>query len=183
MTDANDDQQSANKFNEDDFFEMLTRSQSKRMDDQRCSLKVMAAAAVAAATATTKDSTRKPLQQQNTNSATASVGCGAVPKENRYAIVFFLEMASNSSFLFVFRNALLSMIADLQSERMDEQRAMLPGLVNRRLSSPHNNGPPQPSNSNATNSTTAALDEGFLDMLMRSQVNLITCMAFGEVPI
>lgn len=28
------------KMNEDDFFEMLSRSQSKRMDDQRCSIKV-----------------------------------------------------------------------------------------------------------------------------------------------
>lgn len=64
------------------------------------------------------------------------------------------------------------MIADLQSERMDEQRAMLPGLVNRRVSSPHNIGPTQQSsNTNATNST-AALDEGFLDMLMRSQVTI-----------
>jgi G-protein signaling modulator 2 len=26
--------------NDDDFFDMLTRSQSKRMDDQRCTLKV-----------------------------------------------------------------------------------------------------------------------------------------------
>lgn len=39
---------------EEDFFEMLTRSQSKRMDDQRCTLK---------ASGTDKD--RKPLMQQN----------------------------------------------------------------------------------------------------------------------
>lgn len=52
------------------------------------------------------------------------------------------------------------MIADLQSERMDEQRAMLPGLVNRRGVAANNfpaNAPP---------------DDAFLDMLMRCQVKL-----------
>lgn len=39
---------------EEDFFEMLTRSQSKRMDDQRCTLK-----------AAGSDKDRKPLMQQN----------------------------------------------------------------------------------------------------------------------
>lgn len=60
------------------------------------------------------------------------------------------------------------MIADLQSERMDEQRAMLPGLVNRRGVGANNfaaNAPAQP-------------DDAFLDMLMRCQVrrleNLVT---------
>lgn len=40
------------KPNEDDFFDLLTRTQSKRMDDQRCSLKVGGI---------------KPLAQQNQN--------------------------------------------------------------------------------------------------------------------
>lgn len=39
---------------EEDFFEMLTRSQSKRMDDQRCTLKAIGS-----------DKDRKPLTQQN----------------------------------------------------------------------------------------------------------------------
>lgn len=51
------------------------------------------------------------------------------------------------------------MIADLQSERMDEQRAMLPGLVNRRGVAANN----FPAN-------TPAPDDAFLDMLMRCQV-------------
>jgi G-protein signaling modulator 2 len=41
---------------EEDFFEMLTRSQSKRMDDQRCTLKAIGS-----------DKDRKPLTQQNNN--------------------------------------------------------------------------------------------------------------------
>ncbi len=51
------------------------------------------------------------------------------------------------------------MIADLQSERMDEQRAQLPGLVNRRGVATNN----FPANAPAP-------DDAFLDMLMRCQV-------------
>lgn len=40
---------------EEDFFEMLTRTQSKRMDDQRCTLKAIGSG----------DKDRKPLTQQN----------------------------------------------------------------------------------------------------------------------
>lgn len=66
-------------------------------------------------------------------------------------------------FDFNFRNALIEMIADLQSERMDEQRAQLPGLVNRRGVAANN----FPAN-------TPAPDDAFLDMLMRCQVKAIT---------
>lgn len=45
------------------------------------------------------------------------------------------------------------MIADLQSERMDEQRAQLPGFVNRANRNNSNHSP----------------DDAFLDMLMRCQ--------------
>lgn len=61
------------KVNEEDFFDLLTKSQSKRMDDQRCSLKVMGGAVGG-----NKESLRKPLVQQNSLPATI------VPRENRY---------------------------------------------------------------------------------------------------
>lgn len=48
------------------------------------------------------------------------------------------------------------MIADLQSERMDEQRAQLPGFVSNRA--------------NHINNSNPAPDDAFLDMLMRCQV-------------
>ncbi|XP_037046634.1 G-protein-signaling modulator 2 isoform X1 [Bradysia coprophila] len=115
------------KANDEDFFDLLTKSQSKRMDDQRCSLKV-----IGGAVGGNKETLRKPLVQQNSLPATI------LPKENR--------------------NALIEMIADLQSERMDEQRAMLPGLVNRRGVAANN----FPAN-------TPAPDDAFLDMLMRCQ--------------
>ncbi|XP_062546647.1 G-protein-signaling modulator 2 [Armigeres subalbatus] len=135
------------KNNDEDFFELLTRSQSKRMDDQRCTLKLTHAESV--------DSARKPLTQHNSNAATAAA------KDNR--------------------NALLEMIADFQSERMDEQRALLPGLkrisLNNATNRPGTNAgadglpsaqqPPQlPPSSDGIGTPP---DDAFLDMLMRCQ--------------
>lgn len=58
------------------------------------------------------------------------------------------------------------MIADLQSERMDEQRAQLPGLVTNRSinSQPTSNFPPR-----RQQTVDPAPDDAFLDMLMRCQ--------------
>ncbi|XP_053692984.1 G-protein-signaling modulator 2 isoform X2 [Sabethes cyaneus] len=136
------------KSNDEDFFELLTRSQSKRMDDQRCTLKLTHAESV--------DSARKPLTQHNSNAAVA--------KENR--------------------NALLEMIADFQSERMDEQRALLPGLkrislnnsatasnrpVNASSNSTTNNSQAQPQQPPPADNFETPPDDAFLDMLMRCQ--------------
>lgn len=66
-----------NKANEEDFFDLLTKSQSKRMDDQRCSLKVIGRSATTDATSSLP---RKPLSQQN--SFPTNMGA-PVPKENR----------------------------------------------------------------------------------------------------
>lgn len=56
------------------------------------------------------------------------------------------------------------MIADLQSERMDEQRAQLPGLVIGR-----NGVPRSPIVSQLNTRGDPAPDDAFLDMLMRCQ--------------
>lgn len=119
------------KTNEEDFFEFLRKTQSKRMDDQRCTLK--------APGSINKDIIRKPLVPQNNNNA--------IQKDNR--------------------NSLLEMIADLQSERMDEQRAALPGFVNRNLSNINNTTTTTTTTGNSVN--TPAPDDAFLDMLMRCQ--------------
>lgn len=56
---------------DDDFFELLSRSQSKRMDDQRCSIKInknisnASALTENAINASTGAISRKPLQQHN----------------------------------------------------------------------------------------------------------------------
>jgi G-protein signaling modulator 2 len=104
------------KTNDEDFFEFLTKSQSHRMDDQRCSLK--------------PDDTgiRRPLAQQNI----------LQPRENKHQ--------------------LLEMIENFQSERMNEQRALLPGL--RRSSA-----------NSAVVDAAAEPDDAFFEALMRSQNN------------
>lgn len=73
------------KANDEDFFDLLTKSQSKRMDDQRCSLKV-----IGGAVGGNKEMLRKPLVQQNSLPATI------VPKENRFDFKrnFFLSKCS-----------------------------------------------------------------------------------------
>ena len=59
------------KAQDDDFFEQLSRSQSKRMDDQRCSIKINKtpigsnAIVTGGVTAANTGATRKPLQQHN----------------------------------------------------------------------------------------------------------------------
>ncbi|XP_050101370.1 G-protein-signaling modulator 2 [Anopheles aquasalis] len=131
------------KNNDEDFFDLLTRSQSKRMDDQRCTLKLTHAESV--------DSARKPLSQHNSNPPAAG-------KENR--------------------NVLLEMIAHFQSERMDEQRALLPGLkrislnsANNSLSRPMNNNEPGAGSTPPEEDVSIGTppDDAFLDMLMRCQ--------------
>lgn len=148
----------ANKPNEEDFFDLLTRTQSKRMDDQRCSLKTIGHSQSQSG----RESHRKPLVQQNSLPAISSTQTPA-------------PSATKSN-----QNALLEMIADLQSERMDEQRAQLPGLVPspQNLQQRRNMGAPinsQPTINNPRGSSTTttrnepAPDDAFLDMLMRCQ--------------
>lgn len=62
---------------------MLTRSQSKRMDDQRCSLKVMDIATDITVASNSKAISRKPLLQQNSNQILSSANSTQIAKENR----------------------------------------------------------------------------------------------------
>lgn len=142
---------------EEDFFEMLSRTQSKRIDDQRCSLKVISQGQQSLPqTSREPPSIRKPLVQQNSLPATLTVpaatqSIASQTKENR--------------------NALLEMIADLQSERMDEQRAQLPTLPGL-IASPQNQQQRRnlmTSQAQAANRREPAPDDTFLDMLMRCQ--------------
>lgn len=133
---------------------MLTRTQSKRMDDQRCSLKVIGHSQ--SQSSREPPAIRKPLVQQNSLPAIPSTPQST--KENR--------------------NALLEMIADLQSERMDEQRAQLPTTLPGLVPSPQNqntrrnlinNQQSTARNTNSTSGGEPAPDDAFLDMLMRCQ--------------
>lgn len=123
--------QKPQKMNEEEFFEMLSRSQSKRMDDQRCSIKMIG-----------KDSQRKPLSQQNINSN--------VPKDNRNALLEMIadlqseRMDEQRAILPGLKNrganvisaqaqsnsapddAFLDMLMRCQGSRLEEQRSELP---------------------------------------------------------
>lgn len=90
------------------------------------------------------------------------------------------------------------MIADLQSERMDEQRAQLPGLVNRRSVGTSSKSSTAATTTNSSSSAPpnvshkptyiqrllpAPDDDSFIDMLIRCQVNhvqsnYIKCLCF-----
>lgn len=107
------------------------------MDDQRCSLKVMGAA-VGSTASQVAAGDRKPLQMNNQQNI--------LPKENN-------------------RHQLLEMIADLQSERMDEQRAALPGLVGNQATAAVAAATQQPKRERKAGEP----DDAFLDMLMRCQ--------------
>lgn len=121
--------------NLNDLFDLLSKSQSKRMDDQRCTLKA--------------GTDRKPLMQQNANNGVA-VAPAAVSKDKNHELI--------------------EMVAELQAERMDEQRAMLPGLKDPNvILAQQNNTNNGTSNNNVDAAATHQASEEFFDMLVRCQ--------------
>lgn len=126
------------KAQEDDFFELLSRSQSKRMDDQRCSIKINRhgsnnsnSAAVATA------SSRKPLQQQNSiqNSSAYPNGEGANCLPGLKTTASNNSSSSSSGHPQLARSAttteqvddeFLEMLMRSQGSRLEEQRSELP---------------------------------------------------------
>ncbi|GAB6022008.1 G-protein-signaling modulator 2 [Chamberlinius hualienensis] len=133
---------------DDIFFELLCRFQGNRMDDQRCSLNTMA---------------ENKENQRSISNSTASISSssGSTSRSsNRDTQSSSSTSSSNDSSLRV-KEELLDLIAGMQSKRLDEQRASLPGL---------NNNPPGPPSFLQRLSTDSSLpDDSFFDMLMRCQ--------------
>ncbi|XP_050700442.1 G-protein-signaling modulator 2-like isoform X3 [Eriocheir sinensis] len=159
-----DKNQSVNEessMDDDSFFELLSRFQSKRMDDQRCTLSIDGnkenhpqqqqkdgpppPPSVATATATqTRDHGGSLTSTGSTNGTTTPSDSGA----------------NNCGVL----EELMESIAGMQSRRMDEQRAslpQLPGLNNQQVILQRL--------SVAGSDTTPLPDDNFFDMLMRCQ--------------
>ncbi|XP_063865899.1 G-protein-signaling modulator 2-like isoform X8 [Scylla paramamosain] len=157
---------------DDSFFELLSRFQSKRMDDQRCTLSIdgnkenhpnqqqksdRSAAPPASATTQTRDHGGSLSSTGSTNGTTTPSDSGArvdlplqVPK---------LKL-DNCGVL----EELMESIAGMQSRRMDEQRAslpQLPGLNNQQVILQRL--------SVAASDSTPLPDDNFFDMLMRCQ--------------
>ncbi|KAG1666927.1 G-protein-signaling modulator 2 [Nymphon striatum] len=178
--------ESDRSMDEDSFFELVTRFQSKRMDDQRCSLTILDNKENEPAYSTTGRST---LGNKN-----GSVSCPNVPtigSASRHHETVLIAMVSmllegpnvlkqtahpymgaNSSRSTEhnqrLKEELMDLIAGMQSKRMDEQRASLPGLPGL------NNNPPAPTPppmlQRLSEESVAELpDENFFDMLMRCQ--------------
>ncbi|PNF40799.1 G-protein-signaling modulator 2 [Cryptotermes secundus] len=135
---------------EESFFDLLSRFQSKRMDDQRCSLTI----------AENKENTNSLPNSNHNNNAAASIK-PIMPLNNNNA-------ANSKTPSNALQDDLLDLIAGMQSKRMDEQRVALPHLpglhppaqsqVLQRLSVAGLGG---------DGSTTP--DDTFLEMLMRCQ--------------
>lgn len=115
--------QATRKAKDDDFFEMLSRSQSKRMDDQRCSIKVNPAGAPAVATG----ATRKPLVQQNslfvdpTNLPGLKSPSSAIPSAIGHG-----PLARSATTTQQPDDDFLDMLMRCQGSRLEEQRSELP---------------------------------------------------------
>lgn len=118
------------KAKEDDFFEMLSRSQSKRMDDQRCSIKINSAGGVVSGTAgmgAATGATRKPLVQQNslfvdpTNLPGLKSPSSAMPPAIGHP-----PLARSATTTQQPDDAFLDMLMRCQGSRLEEQRSELP---------------------------------------------------------
>ncbi|CAL4061356.1 unnamed protein product, partial [Meganyctiphanes norvegica] len=148
----NDKNSSVNEessMDEDSFFELLSRFQSKRMDDQRCTLSLESGSKENSPLHTAVDifPPNNPMSSVSSAMSINSSNSTSEPPINTAV-----------------QEELMEMIVGMQSRRMDEQRAslpQLPGLNNQqailqRLSV-------------TTNNSSALPDDNFFDMLMRCQ--------------
>lgn len=172
------------KAQDDDFFELLSRSQSKRMDDQRCSIKINkhSQGPNASAVAVSGAAARKPLQQHNSiqNNAAAfangdSSGNGSANclpgLKNQTNNASTNSTASSSGHPQLLRSAtatekvddeFLDMLMRCQSSRLEEQRSELPRpnvLIDAEA---------QPRNRTPGRGTTVP-DEDFFSLIMKVQ--------------
>ncbi|XP_030369871.1 G-protein-signaling modulator 2 [Scaptodrosophila lebanonensis] len=111
---------------EDDFFEMLSRSQSKRMDDQRCSIKIQRTGAAPAAAAVATGATRKPLVQQNSLFADPGNLPGLKSPTSATPSGAHAPLARSATTTQQPDDAFLDMLMRCQGSRLEEQRSELP---------------------------------------------------------
>jgi hypothetical protein len=167
---------------EESFFNLVTQFQSKRMDDQRCSLAIIDNKENQQASTLPSNIHGEYIYPGNGEGKVRSPGVThSLVRFPDVSLPSFLLLFSFSSYfvrlLFLtespsrLKEDLMDLIAGMQSRRMDEQRASLPrlpGLNNanpdilRRLSV-------EPAGEDAA----ALPDENFFEMLMRCQVRYL----------
>ncbi len=115
---ANSSLNKSGLLDEEDFFDFISRFQSKRMDDQRCSLTVPKAGDYPPA---------PPVQQQQLQNNQNSVNTGAVNKTSSSS-TSAAAASSGGAQNKKEGHELMDLIAGVQSSRMNEQRAAVPFL-------------------------------------------------------
>ncbi|EDW38869.1 GL13702 [Drosophila persimilis] len=114
------------KAKDDDFFEMLSRSQSKRMDDQRCSIKINPNGPPVAGAAT-GGATRKPLVQQNSLFVDPTNLPGLKsPSSGNASAMAHPPLTRSATTAAQPDEAFLDMLMRCQGSRLEEQRSELP---------------------------------------------------------
>lgn len=150
---------------EESFFDLLSRFQSKRMDDQRCSLNIVE----------NKENTLGGARTNN-NSALSNEKMGVLSSTtNNKATPLNSSVASNKALNYSnapadgsrMQDDLLDLIAGMQSKRMDEQRVALPHLPG--LHPPAQSQMLQRLSVAQMGEAPTMPDDTFLEMLMRCQ--------------
>ncbi|KAL7048470.1 hypothetical protein ACKWTF_003354 [Chironomus riparius] len=165
---------------EEDFFDLLTRTQSKRMDDQRCTLKT-----------TGSEKGRKPLTQQNNNmnvkdqkkllemiadfqtERMEEQRCELLPgfkRSDKSPGPPQLTEASSNNDKPVPDEPFFDMLMRSQSSRYDEQRSELPkNSVIQDSEQPNDNNNVMPARNEPARNRTTLPDEDFFSLIMRVQ--------------
>ncbi|XP_067012143.2 G-protein-signaling modulator 2 [Anabrus simplex] len=158
---AQDEAAAGHMDDEESFFDLLSRFQSKRMDDQRCSLSVV----------DNKENThsRRNNNNNNNNNTTSNNMADRVGVLNNASASLNkgLSLANSQADASRGQDDLLDLIAGMQSKRMDEQRVALPHLPG--LHPPAQSQVLQRLSMGAVGDTTGGPDDTFLEMLMRCQ--------------
>ncbi|XP_054709921.1 G-protein-signaling modulator 2-like [Uloborus diversus] len=161
---------------EDSFFDLLSRFQSKRMDDQRCSLVL----------SENKENNQllgnfqNNFQPSSSSSHPNNFQNNFQPSASSHANNNAANVDRDNNRV---RDDLFDLIAGMQSRRLDEQRASLPQLPGLNYFS-LNNGAPRIHNNNNTipleqslhrpsTDASAMSDDDFFEMLMRCQASRI----------
>ncbi|EAT33528.1 AAEL014195-PA, partial [Aedes aegypti] len=147
------------KNNDEDFFELLTRSQSKRMDDQRCTLKVSKLWTIVMA----GYSARKPLTQHNSNATTAAAKDNSIPSAQQPSQL----PPSSDGIGTPPDDAFLDMLMRCQGSRIEEQRSELP-TPNITMDAEAGGERRAPTVGNPNSGATVP-DEDFFSLIMRLQ--------------
>ncbi|XP_053946446.1 G-protein-signaling modulator 2 [Anastrepha ludens] len=181
------------KVQDEDFFELLSRSQSKRMDDQRCSIKIaknppnttLPLGEVSSSVISSSGVTRKPLVQQNSLASGSSTDGGAtssIKTSNNSKTASGPISGSNLGHGQLARSAtttqqpddaFLEMLMRCQGSRLEEQRSELPraNITMDAEAPPQANASVGDRNGGANGSTGGRTvpDEDFFSLIMKVQ--------------